>query len=243
MIATLALAALSLSPAQFGSAARPPEAETRVLVYTRTTGFRHSSIKAGVEAMRKLAHDKKFAIEHTEDPAQFSPDNLKRFDVVVFLNTTGDVLDDSGQEALQKFLRGGKGFVGIHSATDTEYDWPWYGQMIGAYFASHPAIQAADVHVLDRSHPSTKMLPERWRRTDEWYDFRARPSDKVRILAVVDESTYQGGKMGKDHPVMWCQEFEGGRVWYTAMGHTDETYSEPLFLESLHQGILWAARR
>lgn len=243
MILALVAAATLVPTPQLGSAPRPQVKPMNVLVFSRTTGFRHESIKAGREAFAKMAVDRKFTVDMTEDPGVFTKDKLKPYDVVVFLNTTGDVLDDAGQAALQGFLRSRKGFVGIHSATDTEYGWEWYGQMIGAYFKSHPQIQPADIKVEDRNHPTTKMLPEIWRRTDEWYCFRANPRPNVHVLASLDTKTYTGHTMGDDHPIMWCQEFEGGRVWYTGGGHTNESFSEPLFLESLHAGLLWAARR
>jgi type 1 glutamine amidotransferase len=161
--------------------------------------------------------------------------------LVVFLSTTGDILDVDQQAALERFIRSGGGFVGIHSATDTKYGWPWYGQLVGAYFANHPTIQTATVQVLDRSHLSMLSWPEHWTRVDEWYNFQALPAPTVTILAEVDESTYTGGTMGVRHPIIWCHEYDGGRSWYTAMGHTEDSYADPLFRNHLLGGILWAA--
>ena len=213
---------------------------TRVLVFSRTTGFRHASISDGITAVQGIGIVYGFAVEATEDPDAFTDDNLARFAAVVFLNTTGDVLDAAQEAAFERYIRAGGGFAGVHSATDTEYDWAWYGDLVGAYFASHPVIQQATVHVEEADHPSTRCLPDPWTRTDEWYDFQARPTG-VTVLATVDESTYQGATMGAPHPLAWYHVYDGGRAWYTAMGHTSESYGEPAFLDHLAGGILWAA--
>ncbi len=213
----------------------------RVLVFSKTAGFRHGSIAAGIAAIKKLGQQNGFTVEATEDAAQFTDKNLVRFSTIIFLNTTGDVLDEIQQTAFERFIQGGGGYLGIHSAADTEYDWPWYGRLVGAYFKTHPAIQDATVIVADRGHPSTKHLPVRWQRRDEWYEFRANPRGDVHVLATLDESTYQGGGMGDDHPIAWCHEFDGGRSFYTAGGHTKESYAEPAFLQHLLGGIRWTA--
>ena len=163
--------------------------------------------------------------------------------MVAFVLTTGDVLDDAGQAAFQRYLRSGRGFVGVHSAADTEHDWPWYGRLVGAYFKSHPAIQPATVVVADPRHLSTAGLPRRWTRLDEWYNFAANPRPAVRVLATLDEATYSAGDgaMGPDHPIAWAHELDGGRAWYTGGGHTEESYSEPLFRSHLLGGIRYAA--
>lgn len=212
-----------------------------VLVFTKTAGFRHDSIPAGIGAIQSLGREHGFAVEATEDAALFNAVSLAKYRVVVFLSTTGDILDSAEQAAFESFIRSGKGFVGIHSATDTEYDWPWYGELVGAYFADHPAIQAATTKIVDVNHPSTEPLPLQWSRTDEWYNFRKDPSPNVKVLVTIDETTYSGGSMGEGHPLSWYHEFDGGRSWYTAMGHTTESYSEPLFLAHMLGGILWAA--
>jgi hypothetical protein len=214
---------------------------TRFLVFSRTEGYRHESIAAGVTAIRTIGERYGFAVEHTEEPGAFELPSLARFAAVVFLNTTGDVLDAAQQTAFETYVRAGGGFVGIHSAADTEYDWTWYGQLIGAYFARHPHIQQAAVDVADTDHLSTRCVPQRWVRTDEWYDFRALPAATVTVLAAVDETTYTGGAMGSPHPIAWYHRFDGGRSWYTAMGHTSESYTETDFLEHLAGGLLWAA--
>ena len=214
-----------------------------VLLFTKTAGFRHSSIPEGIAAVTALGQLHNFDVLASEDAALFTDEQLALHQVVIFLNTTGDILDEVQQAALERFIRNGGGFVGIHSATDTEYDWLWYGQLVGAYFADHPSIQSATIQVLEANHPSTRVLPERWTRTDEWYNFQAAPAPAITILAEVDESTYEGGTMGSPHPLVWAHEYDGGRAWYTAMGHTSESYTDPLFRQHLWGGILWAARQ
>jgi type 1 glutamine amidotransferase len=216
-------------------------ARDRLLVFTKAADFEHDSRAAGVEAIRSLGARNGFVVEATEDTAAFG--HLERYAAVIFLSTTGDVLGATEQAALRRYVRGGGGFVGVHSAADTEHGWPWYGTLLGARFVSHPPIQTATVRVVDRSHPSTQRLPALWERTDEWYDFAASPRDDVRVLATVDETTYTGGKMGADHPIAWCHAVGRGRSWYTAGGHTSESYAEPLFRSHLLGGIRWAARR
>ncbi|MFT5423391.1 MAG: type 1 glutamine amidotransferase [Phycisphaerales bacterium] len=215
----------------------------RVLIFSKTAGFRHGSIEAGVESIQKLGTENGFAVEHTEDSGEFTDANLARFGVVVFLNTTQNVLNLAQEAAFERYIRAGGGYVGVHAATDTEYDWPWYGRLVGAYFSGHPHIQQADVKILDDNHPATADLPETWTRTDEWYNFRAELAQGVRVLAVLDEGSYEGGDMeGRvgSHPIIWCHEFEGGRSFYTEMGHTDESFSEPAYLGQLLGGIRWA---
>jgi glucose/arabinose dehydrogenase/PKD repeat protein len=220
----------------------PPEAPGfRALCFTRTAGYRHGSIASGIGALEAIAKDNNFKLDATEDPGVFTDAGLDPYAVVIFLNTTQDVLDDAQQAAFERYIGKGRGFVGIHAASDTEYEWPWYGKLVGAWFASHPAVQEGTVIVTDRVHPSTRMLPERWVCTDEWYDYRVNPRGKVHVLARLDEQTYEGGKMGHDHPIVWCHEFGGGRAWYTGRGHTSESFDEPLFRQHLLGGILWAA--
>ncbi len=213
--------------------------DVAVLVYTRTVGFRHDNIEVGVAAVKGMNGVTATA---TEDPGAFTKANLARFDVVMFLNTTGDVLPEAGERALQEFVESGGGFVGIHSAADTEYDWPWYGRLVGAYFKSHPpGTQTARVEVEAPKHPTTKMLPVVWNRRDEWYEYRVNPRPKVTVLATLDRSSVPMGEPEADHPIVWCHEVGKGRAWYTGMGHTKESFAEPLFLASLRKAIQWAA--
>lgn len=229
-------------PRSAGTRDGPPP---RLLVFTKTAGFRHESIPDGIRAVRGIGAGR-FEVDATEDPAAFTDENLKRYRAVVWLSTTGDVLDDEQQRAFERFIRAGGGYAGIHAASDTEYEWPWYGRLVGAYFQTHPPVQPGVNIVENRDHPSTRMLPERWTRTDEWYSFRTNPrgTKGLRVLMSLDESTYEPAPatMGRDHPIAWCHEFDGGRAWYTGGGHTKESFSEPLFREHLLGGILWAAK-
>jgi type 1 glutamine amidotransferase len=182
-------------------------------------------------------------VDATEDANAFSDASLSRYDAVVFLLTTGDVLDTRQQLALQRFIRAGGGFAGVHSAADTHRDWAWYHGLLGASFKNHPQIQRAMVKVEDFGHPSTAGLPRRWARTDEWYNFARNPRGAVRVLATLDEKTYFPGAdaMGGDHPIAWSHSYQGGRAWYTGGGHTDKSYSEPSFRRHLLGGIRYAA--
>ena len=211
------------------------------LIFSKNAGYRHDSIPNGIQAISELGAESNFNVDASEDSSLFSDEVLSAYDVVIFLSTTGTILDAKQKDAFQRFIEGGKGFVGIHSATDTEYDWPWYGQLVGAYFRSHPNIQQAQIQVEDPNHPSTAKLPAIWERTDEWYNFRENPRGNVHVLATMDESTYDGGDMG-DHPIAWCHEVAGGgRAWYTALGHTEASYGEALFRQHLLGGIQTAA--
>ncbi len=219
------------------TSAGPP----RVLVFSRTAGYRHESIEAGVAALHRLAEAHGLEIAFTEDGSDFSTATLAEYDVVVFLNTTGDVLAGGEEAALESFIRVGGGFVGVHAAADTEYEWPWYGGLVGAYLARHARTQAATVRVVDPHHPSVRHLPAEWRRVDEWYDFDQSPPPEVHVLLELDEASYRGGGMGESHPIAWYHEHEGGRAWYTGLGHTSESYQDPLYMEHLLGGIRWAS--
>jgi type 1 glutamine amidotransferase len=223
------------------TAAAHADGDFAVLLFSKTAGYRHESISAGIAAIRMLGTQHRFTVDATETPGVFSDEALGKYRVVVFLNTTGTVLDADQHAAFERFIRRGGGFVGVHSAADTEYNWAWYGNLIGAYFRSHPAIQPAVLSVVDASHPSTRHLPSTWTRTDEWYNFRKSPASNVQVLMRIDETSYRGGEMGAHHPVTWCHAYDGGRAWYTALGHTVESYSDPLFLQHLWGGIAWAA--
>ena len=214
---------------------------TKVLVFSKTAGFRHSSIPLGIAAIQQLGAQNGFSVTATEDAAQFTTANLAQYQAVVWLSTTGDVLNAAQQTAFESYIEGGGGYVGVHAASDTEYDWPWYGNLVGAYFASHPANQTADIHVEDRGNASTAHLPQTWRRLDEWYNYRTNPRSAVKVLATLDESSYSGGSMGADHPITWCKTVGNGRSWYTGLGHTDESYAESNFTRSLLGGIQIAA--
>lgn len=212
-----------------------------VLVFSKTTGFRHSSIDDGIAAIQELGAAHGFTVDASEDAALFTDVGLSPYTVIIFLNTTGDILDNAQQGAMERFIQNGNGFVGIHSASDTEFDWLWYGHLVGSYFDGHPAIQEAEISVVDPDHLATQGLPSPWTRTDEWYNFAPNPSGSVNVLLTVDEATYSGGTMGAPHPIAWYHEFDNGRSFYTALGHTEASYSEPLFRQHLLGGILYAA--
>ncbi|WP_223789595.1 ThuA domain-containing protein [Marinicella meishanensis] len=215
------------------------------LIFSKTDGFRHGSIPAAQVAFQQMASEQGFTATFTEDSADFNTQNLAAYDVVVFLLTSGDVLNANEQQAFEAYIQNGGGFMGVHSASDTEYSWPWYGQLLGTYFDSHPSIQVARVWVEDNSHPATVHLDQEWMRTDEWYNFqtnpRLDPTLQIQVLMTLDETSYSGGNMGADHPISWYHSFQGGRSWYTGMGHTTASYAEPDFLAHLWGGLLYAS--
>jgi cytochrome c len=220
--------------------------EERILVFSRTTGFRHESIEAGVAALSARAAEAGIGVDATEDAGAFTGENLSRYGVVVFLSTTGDVLGPAQQGALEAYVAGGGGFAGIHSAADTEYDWPWYGELVGAYFLSHPpGIHEATLHVADADHPATATLPDPWVREDEWYDFRdVQPG--LSVLLEIDETTYKppaDEPAPEPRPIAWHRDFDGGRTFYTGLGHTSESWSDPRFLDHVWGGVMWALGR
>jgi len=227
-------------------AAAPAQAQSfRALVFSKTVGFRHDSIAQGTALIRALGSLNDFAVDVTEDAGDFNAANLDRYAVVVWLNTTGNVLDDAQQAAFETWMRAGGGYVGVHAAADCEYAWPFYGEELlgaGAWFWNHPFIQPARVRVDYPVHPSTAQLPAEAVFPEEWYNFRANPRSVATVLLTLDESSYSGGQMGNDHPIAWCHENLGGRMWYTGLGHRPETYLSSDFRRHLLGGILWAAR-
>ncbi|MBL1065237.1 ThuA domain-containing protein [Streptomyces sp. 7-21] len=218
-----------------------PDTDFDVLVFSKTAGFRHDSIEEGVAALTQLGEENGFTVTATENSAAFNRHNLARYEAVVFLSTTGDVLNPGQQRAFEHYIAHGGGYVGIHAASDTEYDWPWYGGLVGAYFDSHPEIQQADILVEDHAHDATAHLPDTWTRTDEWYNYRDNPRTETHVLASLDESSYSGGTMDGDHPISWCHEYDGGRSFYTGLGHTEESFHEPEFMRHVLGGIRYAA--
>ncbi|RZU36615.1 type 1 glutamine amidotransferase [Streptomyces sp. BK022] len=240
LLTTTALGAALLLGCVTGPAAAKPAETGRVLVFSKTAGFRHDSIPDGIAAVRQLGATDGLTVDATEDATAFTTRNLRRYDAVVFLSTTGDVLDSAQQRAFEGYIRQGGGYVGVHAAADTEYDWPFYGGLAGAWFDSHPAIQPATVVVEDHAHPSTAALPVRWERTDEWYNYRSNPRERAHVLASLDESSYTGGTMSGDHPIAWCQSYQGGRAFYTGGGHTRDSYADPAFRAHLLGGLRWA---
>ncbi|SDI13954.1 ThuA domain-containing protein [Nonomuraea jiangxiensis] len=237
--AAIALAAGTLHAAPAAAADAPYD----VLVFSKTAGFRHDSIPVGIQTIRDLGAANSFTVTATEDAAAFTTANLAQYETVVFLSTTGDVLNATQQTAFESYVRGGGGYVGVHAAADTEYGWPFYGQLVGAYFASHPAIQQVNSRTENRAHPATAHLPQTWTRSDELYNYQTNPRSSARVLATLDESSYSGGSMGGDHPITWCKTIDSGRSFYTGFGHTQQSYAEAGFRAQLLGGIRYAANR
>lgn len=215
---------------------------SRLLVFSKTTGFRHDSIEAGVRALEEIGAEHGFVAEATEDSSAFAPEELAAYDAVAFLSTSGEVFDDHQRAALEGYVRGGGGYVGIHAASTTEYGWPFYGELAGARFTDHPKVQPAAMTVEDPDHPSTAHLQRTWVWTDEWYNFRDDPRPYVHVLLSVDESTYTGGTMGASHPIAWCHTVDAGNCFYTALGHRAEAFEDEAFRGHLLGGIRYAAR-
>ncbi|MBV2364584.1 ThuA domain-containing protein [Streptomonospora nanhaiensis] len=209
----------------------------RLLVFSRTTGYRHASIPAGVAALAALGRALGLEVEAAEDPAALRADRLADCAAVVFLSTSGTVLDGTARRALAAHVRGGGGFAGVHAAATAEPDWPFYADLLGARFTRHPEPQPALLRVEDRTHPATAHLGCTWARTDEWYDFDRDPRPGSHVLLSVDERTYRGGGMGADHPLAWYREVGRGRVFYTALGHEPEHYADPDFRAHLLGGL------
>jgi type 1 glutamine amidotransferase len=230
----LVVVMLTLSACGEGSVASEAQ-PVRVLVFTKTTGYRHDSIPAGVAAIRRLGARNAFSVDTTPDAAKFTPRRLAHYDAVIFLSTTGTPIKQPAQRrAFEAYIRAGGGFLGVHAASDTRGAWPWYERLVGTRFARHdPGTPARVVHVVDRASAATRGLPEAWRRSDEWYEFRSNPTGRVHLLAELDES----------RPLAWCHRYDGGRSVYTAMGHTKASYAEPRFVGHLLGAIEMATGR
>ncbi|KRB59000.1 ThuA domain-containing protein [Flavobacterium sp. Root186] len=214
--------------------------QKKVLIFSKTNGYRHESITAGITAIKKLGIENDFLVDATEDSLDINSQNLNKYQAVIFLSTTGKILDEKQKLALQNFMQKGRGFVGIHSATNCETEWPWFINMIGATFISHPKQQIGKLIVLDKTHQSTDNLPSIWERNDEWYNFKNQ-NPNINILIKVDELSYTGAmNTNNGHPISWYHQFDGGRVFYTALGHSIEGYNDPIFLKHLLGGIKYA---
>ena len=214
---------------------------SKILVFNKTEKFRHQSIAIGIKTIQRLGVENNFEVDTTTDASKFTYKNLKQYSAVVFLSTTGDVLNSIQEKSFEKYIQKGGGFVGVHAATDTEYDWAWYGNLVGAYFGGHPAGQIATLNIVDQTHISTKHLPKEWSRKDEWYNWKWINKD-INVLITIDEKSYKGGTNGDFHPMAWYHEFDGGRSFYTELGHTDVSYKDPLFVNHLLGGIKYAAK-
>ncbi|PMD30286.1 glycosyl hydrolase [Hyaloscypha variabilis F] len=215
----------------------------KILVFSKTAGYRHESIPAGIRAIQGLGEKTGgFNVDASEDAALITATNLAQYAVVVFLQTSGDdLLNEQQLASLQSYVRSGNGFVGVHCAAAGLPNTPWYGELVGAHFTDHPKPQHGKLNVENKGHSIVSGLPEEWPWFDEWYNFASNPRQKVNVLLSVNEKEYEGGTMGEDHPLAWCREFEGGRSFYTSLGHFDEAYDDAMFLALLLNGILWAA--
>jgi type 1 glutamine amidotransferase len=214
----------------------------KLLAISKTNRYRHGAIPAAKAALTLMAQQQNWSISFTEDSLQFSDYKaLKQYNAIIFVMTTGDIFSDKEQAAIQKFVEKGGGLLTMHTGTDTEYDWPWYNAALGAKFKSHPKQQQARFLVKDSVHPATNMLPKEWVRFDELYNFRDSIPTNLHILIELDETSYTGGTMGK-HPIAWYQTVKKGRVLQTALGHTDASYKEPLFLQHLQGAIAWVSK-
>ncbi|HMP91548.1 MAG TPA: ThuA domain-containing protein [Phnomibacter sp.] len=214
-----------------------------LLVFSKTTGYRHESIAAGKQMFLEMAAQYQWQADTTEDASYFTPESLQQYQIVVFMNTTGNVLDEQQQQAFENYIKAGGRFLGIHAATDTEYQWPWFNQLVGAYFASHPKPQQVDYVVLDAKHPAVSFWAPKVNRLEEIYDFKQLQKDRLHFIMRADENSYQGGKMGEFHPAAWCQKMEGGRAFYTALGHHPQTYADKDFRRHIVGGIIWLMRK
>lgn len=210
--------------------------KNKVLIFSKTNGYRHQSIEVGIAAIKKLGAENNFDVDATEDSLYLTDANFKKYKTIIFLSTTGTILGKDQELALQQFIHNGGGLVGIHAATDCEYQWDWYVKMIGGNFLSHPQQQEAKLIIVDNTHPSTKHLPATWQRKDEWYNFKNLNPD-VTVLIKIDETSYTGGKNGDNHPMAWYHSYEGGKIFYTELGHTNESYEDPLYLQHVLGGI------
>src|SRR5436190_5701861 len=222
----------------------------KVLLVTTTRGWHHESLHAGVLALKEMGIKKFFDVVLWEDPKGFTDKYLEQFQAVIFLNTTGDIFDSTQQKVMERFIQSGKGYVGIHSASDTEYDWDWYTKLVGRMFFIHPAVQTARLKIIDNSFPGLQGFANERLWTDEWYQFGAEMATDLKYVLSVDESRYnpkvqwwekKGEGMGKLHPIAWYHHFDGGRAFYTALGHLPTNFSDPAFLNHLYAGIFWAA--
>lgn len=218
------------------------EMPDRVLVFSKTAGFRHESIETGIALIQRLGAEHNFEVTATEDASVFNDDDLKNITLVLFMSTTEDILNSTQELAFQRYIRSGGNFMGIHAATDTEFDWPWFGELVGAYFENHPEQQQATIRVTNHEHPATAHLEDTWVRFDEWYNYKnLQPG--IQVLLELDETSYKGGTNGNVHPIAWYREFEGARMFYTGGGHTKESYAEPAFVQHVLGGILYCLGR
>lgn len=220
-----------------------------ILVFSKTSGYRHASISSGLKMLYDESKKQNWVITATEDASILRSDLLGKIDVVVFMNPTGDAICEKGQKDFEKFMKKGKGFVGIHAAADCEYEWPYYGELVGGYFLTHPPCQEATVIFENYDHPAMKPFKgmKTYTTVDEWYSFKENPREKMNVLARLDESTISGTNNDKwrmnDHPLIWWNEKDNIRSFYTVFGHTHEAFQDKLVMEHITNAINWAGKR
>src|SRR6478735_4053265 len=246
MLKQLRLTAIFCLAISFLISCNKRSGKPKVLVFSKTSGYRHASIPAGKQAIIKLGLENGFDVDTTENAAYFTEDSLNKYSAVIFLSTTGDVLNNYQEADFERYIQAGGGYLGIHAAADCEYDWGWYGRLAGGYFLSHPGIndtfpniQEAVLTVVDQTTYATKDLPKQWKRTDEYYSYKKLNKD-VHVLMTIDEKTYHGGANGDNHPMAWYHEYDGGRAFYTALGHTAASFTEAPYLKHILGGIKYA---
>lgn len=217
--------------------------KNKVLIFSKTEGFRHQSIPEGINCIEQICAELAYKVDTSEDANIFLSDSINQYGAVVFLNTTGNIFDEMQQSKFLEYIIDGGNFVGIHAATDTEMDWDWYAQLVGATFDSHPQISPAKFEVKDKTHPATLDLPETFEFTDEIYNYKSLYSSDFEVLVTIDETSYEGGKHGDFHPISWYRDYKGSRIFYTNLGHRKETYTNPIFLTHLKGGIKYVLRQ
>jgi len=215
------------------------QGKPRVLVFSKTAGFHHSSIEKGNAALLKLGLNNNFDVDTTTNADWITEDSLKHYSAVIFLNTTGDLLNHYQEADFERYIQAGGGFVGIHGAADAEYDWGWYGRLVGGYFATHPEVKEGKLTVVDKKHPATRLLPDTWLHTDEWYVFK-KLYTSTNVLMTIDKNVYAQPEQMTETPMAWYHDFDGGRSFYTGLGHQEDDYTDSLFLKHLLGGIEYA---
>ena len=209
-----------------------------VLVITETKGWVHDSIESGLKLIQNIGNKNNFNVYHSDNSSVITYKNLKEIKTIIFLNTTEEILTDVEQKVMESFIKSGKGFVGVHAAADTEYNWQWYGKLVGAYYRNHPEVMNGKI--LTINHKITNHLDSEWEIEDEWYNFDYVNYD-INILLHLDEDSYIGGEHPDYHPITWYHEYDGGRSFYTALGHSKEVFKDKRFIELLEKGILYAS--
>ncbi|WP_051664135.1 ThuA domain-containing protein [Dyadobacter crusticola] len=221
-----------------------------ILIFSKTAGFRHSSIEAGITAIKAECARRDWDVHATENAALINSTYLPHFKVVVFLSTTGEILTTTQKQAFEMYMKNGGGYAGIHSASDTEHHWDWYGQMLGTRFRDHTFFPVhtphAELITEAPDHPSTSGLPARWQKEDEWYNFEENVRGKAgfQVLLSLNESSYPSiwRKMDGDHPISWTHAAGKGRMFYTALGHHASTFTDPDAMRHIIGGIQWAGK-